>query len=117
MAGFVELCRSAEPCGTGPNHGDFLAGALGRRLRNDPALLEAALNDGILDILNGDRRGVDSQNAGALTGGGTNASGKVREIVRLVQTLQRFMPEAAIDEIVPLRNQVVDRAARRLTVD
>jgi len=38
----------------------------------DPALLEGIVNDGALDVLDGDRRGVDAQHAGALTGRGTH---------------------------------------------
>src|SRR5262249_36410422 len=39
-----------------------------------------------------------------------NASGEFREIVRLMQPFQGLLPQAAVDEVIPLRDQVVDGA-------
>src|SRR5207247_296530 len=45
------------------------------------------------------------------------AAGELGEVVRLVQPFVRLPPEPAVDEVVPLRNEVVDRAARRHAFD
>ena len=40
-----------------------------------------------------------------------DATGEFGEIVRLMQPFKRFLPQAAIDEVVPFRDKVVDGAA------
>ena len=112
VAGAVELRGGGEAGRAGADHGDLLAGARRRRLGRDPALLPAAVDDGVLDALDGHRRGVDAEHARALAGRRADAAGELREVVGLVQALERLAPEAAVDEVVPLRDQVVDRAAR-----
>jgi hypothetical protein len=41
---------------------------------------------------------------------GTHAAGELREIVGQVQPIERLVPQAAVHQVVPLGNQVVDRA-------
>jgi hypothetical protein len=55
--------------------------------------------------------GVDAEHAGTLARRRTHAAGELREVVRLVQAVERLAPLAAVDEVIPLRDQVVDRAA------
>src|SRR5690606_3358205 len=42
---------------------------------------------------------------------GTGAARELREVVRLVQPLERVAPAALVDEVVPLRDQVVHGTA------
>ncbi len=91
--------------------GDALAGARGRNLRHDPALREAAVDDRVLDVLDRDRGVGDAEHAGAFARRGAGAARELREVVGLVQPVERVAPTALIDQVVPLRNQVVDRAA------
>ena len=51
VAGPVELGGGSQPGGAGADDGDLLAGAHGRRLGDDPAFLEALVDDGALDGL------------------------------------------------------------------
>ena len=111
MSGTVELLRSGEPCRTRSHHGDFATRAGLRRLRDDPALLETALDDAVLDVLDRDRRRVDTEHTRPFTGRGTDTPGELGEIVGAMQPLERLAPEPAVDEIVPLGDQVVDRTA------
>src|SRR4029434_934442 len=55
------------------------------------------------------RLGVDAEHARSFTRGRTNASGEFREIVRCVESLDGLAPAAAIDEIVPVGNDVAQR--------
>ena len=69
------------------------------------------VDDGALVVLDGDGRLDHAEHAGTFAGSGADAAGEFREIVRLVKALERFLPATAEDEVVPLRDQVVDRAA------
>ena len=51
------------------------------------------------------------QGAGGLAGRRADAAGEFREIVGRMQDFQRFLPVAVEHQIVPVRNDVVDRAA------
>ena len=64
-----------------------------------------------LDVLDGDGRGVDAEDAGAFAGGRADAAGEFGEVIGLVQAVEGFLPQAAIDQVVPFGDQVVDRAA------
>ena len=100
----------AKPGGSRADDRDFLASALGGRLRSDPALCQAVVDDRALDVLDRDRWPFNAEHARAFARRRTNPAGEFREIVGLVQALERFFPKSAIDQIVPFRNQVVDRA-------
>jgi len=111
MARLVELGCGTESRRAGAHHGDLLAGAFDRRLGYHPALLPTVVDDLALDVLDGHRRVVDPQHTGAFAGRRTDAAGKFREIVGLVQAGQGFLPEAPVDQIVPFGDQIVDRTA------
>jgi hypothetical protein len=64
-----------------------------------------------LDIFDGDRRIIDAQHAGTFARRRTNAAGELRKIIGLVQAVQRLAPEAPINQVIPFRNQIVNRAA------
>src|ERR1019366_6245795 len=111
VAGTVELRGGGQAGGAGADHRDFLTRAHLGRLGQHPALLPTALDDRELDVLDRDGRAVDAEHAGAFARRRTDAAGKLRKIIRLVQALERFAPKPAVDEIVPLRDQIGDRAA------
>ena len=71
----------------------------------------AAVNDGALDLLDGDRRIIDAEHARAFARRRTNAAGELGKIVGLVQPVQCLFPEAAVNKVIPLRDQIIDRAA------
>ena len=54
---------------------------------------------------------VDIQHAGLFAGGRADAAGKFREVVRGMEAFNRCPPVAAVDEIVPIRNDITERAA------
>ncbi len=61
----------------------LFAASLRRRLRSDPSLFEAIVDDGALNVLDGDGRLVDAEHARSLTRSRTDAAGELGEIVRL----------------------------------
>ena len=78
---------------------------------HDPALLPAAVGDGAFDRLDGDRRVLEVERAGCLARRRADAAGELREIVGRVQVAQRLVPVVLVDEVVPVRDLVVHRAA------
>ena len=95
----------------GADDGDALAGLVRGHQRLDPALFPAAIDDRAFDRLDGHRVVVDVQRARRLAGRGADAAGELREIVGRVQDLERVLPAVAADQIVPVGDEVVDRAA------
>src|SRR6185436_10415427 len=87
MAGAVELLARREARGPRAHHSHLLAGADGGRLRNDPALLERAVDDGDLHRLDRDRVVVDAEHARALARRRAQTARELREVVRGVQPL------------------------------
>ena len=105
-------CAAAlKPAGPEPMTATLLAGAFLGRLGHDPAVFPAVINDRALDVLDRDGGLVHAEHARTFARRRAHAAGELREIICLVQPLQRFLPQSAIDEIVPLGNQVVNRAA------
>jgi hypothetical protein len=107
-----QLLRGRHPRGTGADDRDGAAGLDARRLRHDPALAPGAVDDRLLDLL--DRDGValaDLEHAGGLARRGAEAAGELGEVVRCVQLPDRVAPAVAVDEVVPVRDQVAERAA------
>src|SRR6185436_7314433 len=64
-----------------------------------------------LDVLDRDRFLVDAEHAGRLTRRRAEPAGELREVVGRVQPLDRAGPVVAPDQVVPLRDQVAQRAA------
>ena len=64
-----------------------------------------------LDELDGDGRLIDAQHAGGLAGRGADAAGELGEVVGGVQAANGALPAAVVDQVVPVGDEVVDRAA------
>ena len=79
------------------------------RLRFDPAFLIGAFDNGHFDIFNGDGRLIDAEHAGVFARGRAHAAGEFGKIVGLVQAFDGLFPVVAIDQIIPVRDDVADR--------
>eukprot|EP01136_Pigoraptor_vietnamica_P023733 Opistho-1_new@6558 len=112
MPSAVELVRGGEACGPRAHDCNALAGAGGRRARDDPPLGEGAVDDGDFDALDGHWVRVDAEHARTLARRGAHAAGELGEVVREGELVVRLAPAAAVHEVVPLRNDVADGAAR-----
>src|SRR6185437_7318802 len=106
-----ELLGGGEPGRPGPDHGDGEAGAGLRHERDDPAVRPGAVDDLDLDLLDGDRVGVDAEHAGRLARGRAEPAGELREVVGGVQPVAGLVPVVPVDEVVPLGDQVAQRTA------
>ena len=111
VSGAIQLLGTGEPRRTAADHRDCLAAAREWRLRHDPALAPAHVDDRALEALDRHRFVVGRQHAGRLTRCRTGVAGELRKVVGRLQPFQRFPPAAAMHQIVPVRDQVADRAA------
>src|SRR6266849_11127256 len=68
VTGPCELLRGGHTGWTGADHRDPPPGSEPRRLRKNPALVESSVDDGLFNLLDGDRRLVDPEDAGSLAG-------------------------------------------------
>ncbi len=111
VAGPCQLLGDRQAGRARADDGDRLAGAHRRRLRGHPALGPGALHDLVLDPLNGDRVLVDPEDAGGLARSRAQSAGELGKVVRRVQPLHGVGPVVAVDEVVPLGDQVPEWAA------
>ena len=111
VAGARQLLRRRKPRGTRADYRHALAGPRCRRLGVNPALVEGVIDDGFLDLLDGYRGFVDAEHARGLARGGADAAGELGKIVGGVQHADGFAPVAAVNQIIPIGNDVVQRAA------
>ena len=101
---------AARPAGPEPTTATLRPSGA-RRVRRDPALLPRALDDRQLDLLDRDGVVVDGQHAGRLARRRADQPGELGEVVRRVQLVDRVAPAALVDQVVPVRDQVAERAA------
>ncbi len=111
MAGSHQLLGARQAGRAGADHRDPPAGALAGSVRPDPTLGPCPLRDLVLDPLDGDRVGVDAEHARGLARGGAQPAGELREVVGGVQALGGTEPVAPVHEVVPLGDEVPERAA------
>jgi hypothetical protein len=111
MACACQLLRTRQTGRTGADHGHALAGLVRGRQWLDPALFPALVDDGAFNGLDGDRRIVDVQRAGLFARRRADAAGKFREVVGRLQNVERFLPVAPVHQVIPVGDDVVDRAA------
>ncbi len=111
MASLVQLRGSRQSRRAGTDDGDGFAGALLGRFGGDPAVFPAAINDGDLDVLDRDGGIVQAEHTGTFAWRRADATGELGKIIRLMQAFKRFLPQTAINEVVPFGNEIVDGAA------
>ncbi len=111
VAGAAKLLRGGQSSGAGAYDCYLFPGEMLRRLGTNPAFFESALDDAFLNLLDGDRRLIDAQNAGRFARRGTDSSSELRKIIGGMQLPDGILPAPAIHQVVPVGNDVVHRAA------
>ena len=112
MPGASKLLCCSKTRRPGANDSDVLAGVESRHNRLHPTLIETAFNDGQLDVLNGHRIVVDAEHTTALTRCRTQAARPLGKVVGGVQALESLVPAVLTNQVIPLRNDVAQRAGR-----
>ena len=106
-----QLLRGGQTGGPGADHRNPLTRRALRGLRGDPAVLEGLLDDLQFDLLDRDRLVLEGEHAGLLAGSRADGAGELREVVGRVQAVDGLAEVVALDEVVPLGDQVAERAA------
>ena len=106
-----ELLRGREARGPGADDRDPLARLHRGVHRGDPPLVPRAVDDLDLDLLDRDRVLVDAEHARRLARRRAQATGELGEVVGGVEPLDRVAPVVAVDEVVPVGDEVAERAA------
>ena len=81
MSYLVKLVSSSQARWSRSNNSDLLASSELWWMSFDPSLVECIVYDAALNVLDGDGRLVDPEDAGALTGGGAHAASELGEVV------------------------------------
>ena len=115
VAAMIQLIRCGEAGRTGTDDCDTLPRADLRDPRLHVALLEGGLDDVKLIVVRRHRRVIEALDAGLLAERRADTTRELREVVRLQKTAQRVGDVAVVDLIVPLRAEIVERAAREHT--
>src|SRR3974390_657478 len=116
VAGARELLRAGNARRTRADEGDFLARLLRRLFRLEP-LRDRIIRDCALHRFDGYWIVLEVERAPGVARRGTDPPGEIGEVVGRVQIACRFVPLATVDEVVPIRNLVVHRAAGRRAGD
>ncbi len=111
VTGAGELLGRGEPCRARADHRHPLVGPHGRQDRPDRAVVPRPVNDRNLDLLDGHRVVPDAQHAGGLAGRRAQPSGELGEVVGGVQPFDGLAPVGTPHQIVPLGDDVSERAA------
>ena len=112
MAPDVEVFGHRQARRAAADDGHALAGAGRRRGGMEPALGVARLHDGVFVLPDSDAAAGDvAAGAGGLTQGRADPARELRETVGGAQAAECQLPLALIDQIVPLGDEVVQRAA------
>ena len=113
VAALVEVIGDGEARRPRPDDGDALAGAGGGRGGLDPSPGVARLDDGALVLTDGDRAaGHLAAGAGGFAQSRADPAGELGKAVGGKQAAQRKLPPAMPEQLVPLGDEVVQRAAR-----
>ena len=112
MTHLVELVGCGKASGSRSHNSDCHSSPILDDARLDQAIIPGPVNDGIFNVLDGDRTVDEAGDARALAGCGADTSGELREVVGLVQPIDGVGPLSVVDQIVPLRDEVIDRTAR-----
>ena len=107
----VSCWAAASPAGPEPTTATVLPVATRGGCGRDPALVPGPVDDLDLDLLDRDRVLVDAEHARGLARRRAQPAGELGEVVGGVQPLDRVVPVVAVDEVVPVGDQVAERAA------
>ncbi len=113
VTGTAKLLGSGKTGRAGTDDRNLLAGVDRGRLRHDEAQLIGLVGNRLFHRLDRNGRIFEVQRAGFLARSRTDTAGKFREVVGGMEVADRLLPIVVVDQIVPVGDLVVHRAAGR----
>ena len=107
----AELICTGQPRRAGSHHCHTLSRTILWYMWSDQSALPGILNDTKFVLLDGHRISGESTGTGCLTQRGAHPSRELRKIVGFQQPFQRMPKITGINQVIPLRHQIVQRAA------
>src|SRR5262245_16047661 len=107
----IQLSGRCKSRGARSNNGNRFARPHFRTAGPDDSFFESAIDDGDFDVFDRHRIGIDPENARPFARRRADPAGKLREVIRCEKSIERFLPLAFVDEVVPVGNDVSERAA------
>ena len=117
VAALVQVIGNRKAGRAGTYHGNGFAGAGRGRAGGQQAGFIAIFYNGVLVLLHGNRAaGGVAAGAGSFAQSRAYPAGKLREAVGGAQAMHSQIPLALVDQVVPLRDQVVQRTTQPLAM-
>ena len=113
----LSCAAQAKPDGPEPTTATFLPVRFSGGSAVTHPCDKAIVDNRRFDVFDRHRQFVEPEHAGAFARRRTDAAGEFGKVIGLVQPMKRFLPQAAINQIVPFRDQIVDRTARGHAAD
>ena len=107
----IELCRRRKASWPRSNNGNLVTTTNQRGRRLDPSFSEPPVYNCVFYVLDCDRWLDNTEHTRPLAGCRTSSSCEFGKIVGLMQSLKCIAPAAPVNQIIPFRNEIVDRAA------
>ena len=107
----ASCCAAASPAGPEPTTATRLPVRTRGGLRHERPPAKHVVGDRALDGLDGHRLVADVEHARRLARRRAHAPGHLGEVVRRVEAPRRLVDAAPVHEVVPLRDEVPERAA------
>ena len=114
MTELVQLIGRRESGRPAADDGNTMSGPFLDMTWLDPTFLEGAVDNRPLNRFDGDRVFADTERTRSFTRRRTDTTRELREVIRLHQPFIGSIPVLICHELVPLRNQIVNRATDRL---
>ena len=106
----VELLSGSQSCWTGTNHSHFFTRSGFGRSSLDHPFYESHFGNSCFVFTNGYRCLTQIEYARFFARCRTNSSGKIREIIGFMQHFNGFFPSSLVNQILPFRHFVAERA-------
>ena len=116
VAPVVELIGDCKPRRAGAHHRHIFPRAVGREARLHQVVGKGVFDDAQFVVMHRDGIAVEPAGAGLLTESGADAPGEFGEVICFEKSCQCVGEVPVHDAVVPLRDQIVQRAAELLSI-
>ena len=111
MPGASQLLRCCKPCRATTDNGDALSSLQRRNLWCHPSFSPRTINNRYFNLFDVHRVLVNSKHACGFARSRTEAACEFRKVVCGMKSFNGILPMLAIHQVIPVRNEVAERAS------